>query len=168
MAPFTRRAVRRRELELRLRPATALGPGNNCTGTVASGSPIHTTPAPTPSPSTARSTTTPARTKSHGHVHVRSAVRRPTRRAAVPASEVTLTPRVGSCRRGAPERDEERKSNAFKVVSYRFGLGGKKAALVTSKAGTVKLSLNGLSAGRHTLKVVITLRPTAEQRRGRH
>ncbi len=149
-------------------PVTALGPGNNCTGTVASGSPIDTSPG-------THTFTVKGKVNNNASQNLKATVTYTVRSGGPPSN--TTSGRAGGLKftLTAPRRaaaggkltvsvTKSGKSNAFKVVSYRFGLDGKKAALVTSKAGTVKLSLNGLSVGRHTLKVVITLRPTAKHK----
>jgi hypothetical protein len=152
-------------------PATALGPGNNCTGTAASGSPIDTSPG-------THTFTVQGKVNNNASQKLAATVTYTVRSGGSPSLSTT-SGRVGGLKftLTAPRRaaaggkltvsvTKGGGSTAFKVVSYRFGLGGKKAALVSSKAGTVKLSLKHLSAGRHTLTVVITLASTAKHRRG--
>jgi hypothetical protein len=156
-------------------PATALGPGNNCGGTVASGSPIDTSPG-------THTFTVQGKVNNNASHDLTATVTYTVRSGGgspPPPSynktsggkgglKFTLTaPRTAAAGgKLAVSVTKGGESKAYKVVSYSFRFRGEKAARVTSKAGTVKLSLKHLSVGRHTLTVVITLRSRAEHGQG--
>ena len=152
-------------------PGTDLGFGSGCTGTVANGSPIDTTPG-------THTFTVGGTVQSNGNHTVNAAVTYVVKAAATtvrasgggytftltgpsgalsPASKLTVTvTRTGT-------------SKKYKVVSYSFFIGrGVRhvkhkhavytANKVASKPGTYSLSLKGLKAGPHKLKLVITLK----------
>ena len=163
--------------------ATALGPGTNCAGTVASGSPISTTRGRhtftvqgkiANNASEQLDATVTYTVRSGGGSGTRAV------HASLGSLKFTLVGPAGAIAKGDPlsvTLSKKGSNKTYKIVSYSYFLDrgikhhkrvtahGKhktitfyKANLVTSRLGTHNLSTEGLSAGAHKLKVVILLR----------
>ncbi len=165
-------------------PATALGPGNNCAGTVASGSPINTTPGThtftvdgkvNNSASQQLSATVTYTVRSGGGGGGTRTVH-----ASLGRLHFSLAGPAGTIAKGGAltiTLSKTGSNKTYKIVSYRYFLNrgikhhkrvtahGKhktitfyKPNLVTSRLGTHSLSTKGLRTGTHKLKVIILLR----------
>lgn len=164
--------------------ATALGPGNNCAGTVPTGSPINTTPgthtftvqgkvANNVSEQLSATVTYTVRSGGGG-----SGTR--TVHASLGSVKFTVAGPAGTIAKGGTlsiTLSKKGSNKTYKIVSYSYFLDrgirhhkrvtahGKhktitfyKPNLVTSRLGTHNLSTKGLSTGAHKLKVIILLR----------
>jgi hypothetical protein len=159
--------------------ATALGPGNNCTGTVPSGSPINTTPGTHTFTVGGKVNNNASQQLSASVTYtVRSGGGTRTVHASLGGLRFTLVGPADSIAKGSTlsvKLSKKGSSKTYKAVSYRYFLDrgvrhhkrvtahGKrktiyKPNLVTSKLGRHNLSTKGLSAGAHKLKVIILLR----------
>jgi hypothetical protein len=149
-------------------PGTDLGPGGSCTGTVANGSAIDTSPGThtfTVSgtvysngyhPIGATVTYTVAKPGAGGGKHVSASAGGFTFTLAGPGSSVKkgskLTVTLAKAGKG----------KNFKARKYKYYVKSthKPPILVTKHTGTFRLSLSGLGSGNHTLTLVITLNST--------
>jgi hypothetical protein len=150
---------------------TGLGIGNGCTGTVANGSPIDTSPGThtftvsgivsSTGPQTASASVTYTVSNGSGggggggkHVSVTAG-----------GFKFTLTGPGAPLPKGSKltaTLTHTGKGKNFKVGKYKYYLKGthKKPILVTKHAGTFSLPLSALRSGNHALTVVITLNST--------
>jgi hypothetical protein len=147
-------------------PGTDLGPGGSCTGTVANGSAIDTSPG--------THTFTVSGTVSSNGSHTVSASVTYTVKTGGAAKHVSASARGFTFRLTGPGSPVKKGSKLtvtlaktgtgkhFKASKYKYYLKSthKPPVLATRRTGTVSMSLGGLGSGNHTLTLMITLNST--------
>ena len=147
---------------------TALGPGNNCAGTVASGSRINTTPGTHTFTVSGKVDNNASHLLSATVIYTvgSSAGQHKTAGAAGLKFTATAPRTVAAGGTLTVTLSASGKSTSYKVVSYSFSFGGK-VVRVVKKAGTVHLAVGTLAAGLHTLVVRVKLGSTARGHRSK-